>query len=153
MRRLWLAAAIVAIPIATDADWKGDIAKKAIGRAVREGLEDAARDAALGVALDAVVPEVTDYAASRLPTAADYADVASDAADGIEAAMRVAHVADRLDDAADAARALKSPRSWSWSRPVWRPPFLIPRLSRLVQVISQKPRPPGPPWTSGLCCR
>jgi hypothetical protein len=53
MRTTWFAViAVAAAPTVLPGDWKGDIAKRAVGRAVRAGLEEAAKDAALAVALD-----------------------------------------------------------------------------------------------------
>src|SRR5262245_52008866 len=37
-------------------DWKANAVKKTVGRAAREGMENAAKNAAVDVALDAIVP-------------------------------------------------------------------------------------------------
>jgi hypothetical protein len=112
MRTMWFAAiAVAAAPVVVAGDWKADVAKKAVGRAVRAGLEDAAKDAALAAALDvasdAIVQRSPTYVASRFRDIDDYVDIGAAVGDGAEAAMRVADVADTLDDIADAAKAVK----------------------------------------------
>jgi hypothetical protein len=93
-RLIQTAAAVSFIVAAIDAaaDWKGDIARSAVGRVVREGLEEAIEDAAVDRALDAAT-EAGVYVAPRLRHIDDLADVADDVGDGIETAMRVADVA------------------------------------------------------------
>ena len=88
------------------ADWKGDVARRAVGRVVQEALEDAIEDAALGRALDTAT-EATAYAAPKLRQIDEFVVVGGAVSDGVETAMRVADVAERLDDAADVAKTLK----------------------------------------------
>jgi hypothetical protein len=107
---MWLAAVVLgAASLGAAGDWKGDLAKTAVGHAVREGLQDAVQDAALDAAFDAVAPEAVDFAADRLrDRAGDVAFAATTVGDGIETAMRVADVADKLDNVRDAARWQRS---------------------------------------------
>jgi len=88
------------------ADWKGDIARQALGRAVREGLENAIKDAALDAALDAAT-ETATYAAPRLRDIDELATFGAAVGEGVETAMRVADVASTLDDVADVAKTVK----------------------------------------------
>ena len=112
MRRLWFAAlAVAAVQVVHAGNWKGDVAKKAVGRAVRRGLQQAAREAALSAALDAasnvVVRGAATYTTSGLHDLDEYTAVSAAVGDGIESAMRAADVAERLDNVADAARTVK----------------------------------------------
>jgi len=89
------------------ADWKGDVARRAVGRAVREGLENALQDAALDAALDTVTEAVTTYAAPPLREVEKLDTVGAAVADAVESAMRVADVASTLDNVADVAKTVK----------------------------------------------
>ena len=48
-----LIVAAMAVPAVGLPDWKGDLAKKTVGRAAREGIEDALKDEAVDAALSA----------------------------------------------------------------------------------------------------
>jgi len=110
MRHVWLAALAVAIPVSLAADWKGDLAKKAVGRAVghavREGLQDAIADAALDVALDVAVPSALEQS-SQTEVVANSIEVAENVTDAIEVGMQVANVGETLNDVANAARTVQ----------------------------------------------
>src|SRR5215831_13659043 len=106
-------------------------ARKVVGEAVQNGLEDAFRDAALSTTLDAVADHAATEFADRARDNHDYADFPDNtkphdysdvhktgdiqdylemgavAGDGVQAAMRAADVASKLDDVADAAKAVK----------------------------------------------
>ena len=101
-----VAASLVLGASSVAADWKGDVARRAVGRVVQEALEDAIEDAALDRALDTAT-EATAYAAPKLRPIDELVDVGEAVSDGVETAMRVADVAERLDDAADVAKTLK----------------------------------------------
>src|SRR5215813_5462736 len=100
-----MAASLAFAAIDAGADWKGDVARRAIGRVAQEALENAIEDAELDRALDAAT-ESAVYAAPRLRNIDELA-VADDVSDGVETAMRVAAVADALDDVADVAKTVK----------------------------------------------
>lgn len=106
------------------ADWKTNAAKKTVERAAREGMEKAAKNAAVDVALDAVVPgasapdigrtksvqgSVTRPASSdsgrRKP--AEGTTIGSAAGEGLDAAMMAANMAKTIDAATEVADAAK----------------------------------------------
>jgi hypothetical protein len=132
MQTKWsLAALAVATLIVTQANVVGhdlgaQIAKHALGRLAREGIEeaveDAVKDATFDAALNAVVPEVLperelsndvlseqelseDY---ELVNEANREAIGSVARSGVEAAMVVANVASSIDSALDVADAAKA---------------------------------------------
>jgi hypothetical protein len=101
-----VAASLVVSASSAAADWKGNVARRAVGRVVQEALEDAIEDAALDRALD-IATDAAAYATPRLRHIDELADVGDAVSDGVETAMRVADVAETLDDVADVARAVK----------------------------------------------
>lgn len=88
------------------ADWKGDVARQAVGRAVRAGLENAIKDAALDAALETAT-EAATYAAPQLRDIDERVTFSVAVSEGVETAMRVADVASTLDDVADVAKTVK----------------------------------------------
>ena len=107
-RLIETAAAVSFVFAAIDAaaDWKGEVARRAVGLAVREGLENAINDAALDAALETAT-EAATYAAPRLRDVDELVTIGAAVSEGVETAMRVADVADTLDDVADVARTVK----------------------------------------------
>ena len=99
-----LSAVAGACAAVASADWKGDLAAKAVSRAAREGLEHAIKDAALDAGLAAASALTVTAAADRIGEAAPLVPVV---AAGMESAMRVADVASTLDDAIDVAKTVK----------------------------------------------
>ena len=100
------AASLVFGASSAAADWKGDVARQAVGRAVRAGLENAIKDAALDAALDTATEAVT-YAAPQLRDVDERVTFGVTVSEGVETAMRVADVASTLDDVADVAKTVK----------------------------------------------
>jgi len=103
-----LTAAAMAVPVVgLTGDWAGDLAKKAVGRAAREGIEDALKDEALDATFDAAARGAAIYADSARRERYEREDVAETVGAGVEMAMRASDLADALDDAADVAKTLK----------------------------------------------
>src|SRR5262245_37850956 len=117
----WL---LVASHGAALADWKTNAAKKTVGRVAREGMEGAAKNAAVDVALDAVVPggsvpdvsrQKPDQRAAMRPASGDVGRrksaerpaIGSAAGEGLEAAMAAANVASSIDAATEVVDAAK----------------------------------------------
>ena len=88
-------------------DWAGDLAKKAIGSAAREGIEDALKDEALEATLDAAARGAVTYVESARRDRYDRVEIGEAVGTGVEVAMRASDVADKLDDVADVADTLK----------------------------------------------
>ena len=102
-----VAAAAMAVPaVAMTGDWAGDLAKKAVGKAAREGIEHALKEEALDEALDVAGRGVVRYADSVRREDSEREDISEAVGSGVEAAMRAADVADALEDAADVAETL-----------------------------------------------
>ena len=103
-----LTAAVLSVPAsALTGDWAGDLARKAIGGAAREGIEDALKDEALDEALDAAARGAVTYTASALRDRYEREDIGEAVSTGVEVAMRASDVADALDDVADVAKTMK----------------------------------------------
>ena len=102
-----VAAAGIAVPaVAMTGDWAGDLARKAVGKAAREGIEHALKDEALGEALDAAGRRVVTYADSVRRERYEREDIGEAVGTGVEAALRAADMADALEDAGDVAETL-----------------------------------------------
>jgi len=101
-----VAASLVFGASSVAADWKGDVARRAVGRVVQEALEDAIEEAALDRALDTATA-ADAYTAPTLRQIDELVDVNEAVSDGVETAMRVANVAETLDHAADVAKTVK----------------------------------------------
>ena len=101
-----VAASLVFGAISVAADWKRDVARRAVGRVVQEALEEAIEDAALDRALDTATAPAA-YAAPTLRHVDEVVDVGQAVSEGVETALRVADVAETLDAAADVARTVK----------------------------------------------
>ena len=71
-----VAASLVLTASSAAADWKGDVARRAIGRVAQEALEEAIEEAALERALDAAT-EAVAYNAPRLQQIDELVDVTS----------------------------------------------------------------------------
>jgi hypothetical protein len=103
-----LTAAAMAVPVVgLTGDWGEDLAKKAIGRVAREGIEEALKDQALDATLDAATRGAVRYTESELRERYEHEDIAAAVSTGVEVAMRASDVADTLDDVADVADTLK----------------------------------------------
>lgn len=102
-----LTVAVMAVPAVGLPDWKGDIAKKAVGHAAREGIEDALKDEALDATLDAAARGAATYADSRRVERYELAEIGETVSTGVEVAMKASDVAETLDAAADVAKTLK----------------------------------------------
>ena len=103
-----LTAAALAVPaIGLTGDWAGDLAKKAVGRAAREGIEHALKDEALDATLDAAARGVVVYGDAVRRELYEREDIAEAVSTGVEVAMRASDVADTLDDVADVADTVK----------------------------------------------
>jgi hypothetical protein len=108
---MWACAVLTVVAIAVwvagpTADWAGDLARKAVGRAAREGLEAALKDEALDATLDAAGRTVAWAESERLERYEREA-VGEAVTTGVEMAMRASGVADALDDTADVAETLQ----------------------------------------------
>ena len=102
-----LAAAALAVPaVGLTGDWAADLARKAIGNAAREGIEDALRDEALDATLDAAAHGAAMFVESERRERYEREDIGEAVGTGVETAMRAAEVADALEDAADVAETL-----------------------------------------------
>ena len=101
-----LMIAAMAVPAVGLPDWKGDLAKKTVGRAAREGIEDALKDEAVDAALSAAARRTATYVESRRLERGDLVDIGEAVSTGVEVAMKASDVADALDDAADVAKTL-----------------------------------------------
>jgi len=102
-----LTAAALAVPaIGLTGDWAGDLAKKAVGHAAREGIEHALKDEALDRSLDAARGAAV-YAGSELREKYEHEEIAAAVSTGVEVAMKASDVADALDDVADVADTVK----------------------------------------------
>ena len=141
MRTRWrLSALVLAITMAGGQatvlgdNWGAEIAKRALGRAAREGiqeaLEDAVKDATLDAALGTVLPKVLDEVVPEPPPQQELSNdvpfeqelpgghapigdpnlqtIGSIAGAGVEAAMVAADVASAIDTALDVAEAAKA---------------------------------------------
>jgi hypothetical protein len=98
MLMLGLATLIAARAVGSE-DWKSQLAKKTVGQAAQEGIEDAVKDAAFDAAPGQPVRSVGRAVAS--------AGIGSVASAGIESAMTAANVASSMDNALDAAETAK----------------------------------------------
>lgn len=102
-----LTAAVLAVPVVgLTSDWAEDLAKKAVGRVAREGIENALKDEALDATLNAAARGVEVYAESERRERYEHAEVAEVVGTGVEVAMRTADVAEALDAAADVAETV-----------------------------------------------
>jgi len=101
------AAAMATSFVVLTADWAGDLAKKAIGHAAREGVEEALKVETLDAALDAAARGAGAYVESVRRERYERQDVGEAISTGVEAAMQAAEVADALDGAADVAKTLQ----------------------------------------------
>lgn len=102
-----LVAAALAVPaVGLTGDWAGDLAKKAVGRAAREGIGDALKDEALDATLDAAARGAAMYAESERRDRYEHQAIGAAVGNGVEVAMRASDVADTLDNAADVAKTL-----------------------------------------------
>src|SRR5262245_57742389 len=119
----WVLAGVAALALAAShpalADWKTSAAKRTVGRAAREGMEDAAKNVAVDAALGASVAggsalgDLNSGKSDRGPSAGsatqdagrggpgDRRAVGSAAGAGIEAAMTASNVASTIDTAVD----------------------------------------------------
>ena len=99
----WPLATTLAIVISSQAgalaDWKSDLAKRAVGKAAREGIEEAVEDAIADAAFDTAFETVSSNP--------DLRALAPTVGVGIEEAMRIADVASSIDRALDVADAAK----------------------------------------------
>ena len=106
-----LTAALLAVPaIGLTGDWAGDLAKKAVGRAAREGIEHALKDELKDEALDRTLDAARGaavYAGSELREKYEHEEIAAAVSTGVEVAMKASDVADALDDVADVADTVK----------------------------------------------
>ena len=126
----WIVAGFVALALAVShgavlADWKTSAAKRTVGRAAREGMEDAAKNVAVDSALGAAAPggsalgDLNRGKSDRGPAVGsatqdagrggpgDRRAVGSAAGAGIEAAMTASNVATTIDTAVDVADRAK----------------------------------------------
>ena len=101
-----LVMAAMAVPAVGLPDWKGDLAKKAVGRAAREGIEDALEDEAVDAALSAAARRTAAHVERRRFERDELADIGEVVGTGVEVAMKASDVAETLDDAADVAKTL-----------------------------------------------
>ena len=88
------AAAMRMSAVTLTADWAGDLAKKTIGRAAREGVEEALTDEVLDETLDAAARGAAAYVASERRERYEPEDVGEAIGTGVEVAMRASEVAD-----------------------------------------------------------
>lgn len=102
-----LAVGALAVPAIGLADWGEDLAKKAIGRAVRAGLQEALEDQAEDFARAAAAQGAVVLTESARREMYEREQVAAAVSNGVEVAMKAADVADTLDDVADVAKTLK----------------------------------------------
>jgi hypothetical protein len=111
MRGRWLFAAALTVVTGyaiTLGDWKSELAKKAVGRVAREGLEDALGDALRDAAFDAAAGAIDlDRIGRDVRDAARRAELGSTAREAVEVAMTASDVASTIDAALDAAEAAK----------------------------------------------
>lgn len=108
MQRRGVFVVALAILMATQGtglgDWKSHLARKAVGRAARDGMGDAVEHAAKDAAFDAALGAVP-RAGYDVGNAVQRIGVGSTAGAGIESAMTAANVASSMDTALDAAEA------------------------------------------------
>ena len=102
-----LTMAAIAVPAVGLSDWKDDLARKAVGRVAREGIEEALKDEALDAALSATARGTARYVESRRLDPSELVEIADTVGTGVEVAMKASDVADALDDAADVAKTLQ----------------------------------------------
>ncbi len=102
-----LTAAALAVPAVGIADWGADIAKRAIGRAARAGIQEALEDEAEDFARAAAAQGAVVLAESARREMYEREEVAQTVSNGVEVAMKAADVADTLDDVADVAKTVK----------------------------------------------
>jgi hypothetical protein len=128
--RSWVLVGLVALALAASAgaalaDWKTNAAKRTVGRAAKEGMEDAAKNVAVDAALGAAVPggsalgDINRGKSDRGPAIGaatqvaggggpgDRKGVGSAAGEGLEAAMNASNVASSIDTAVDVADRAK----------------------------------------------
>jgi hypothetical protein len=128
--RSWVLAGLVALALpassgAALADWKTDAARRTVGRAARERMKDAAKNAAVDTALGAAVPsgsalgDISRGKSDRGPAIGaatqdagrggpgDRTGVGSAAGEGLEAAMNASNVASSINAAVDVADRAK----------------------------------------------
>ena len=101
-----VAASLVLGASSVAADWKGNVARRAVGRVVQKALEDAIEDAVLDASLDRAT-EAAAYTAVQLRDVNELVIVSATVSEGVETAMRAADVANTLDHVADVARTVK----------------------------------------------
>jgi hypothetical protein len=107
MQRRWMFAAIPAMLVASQmnllGDWKSALARKAVGRAARAGIEEAVEHVVRDATFDAAL-----VAVSRKVEEAEWREeFGSTASEAFEAAMTAADIASALDKASDVADAAK----------------------------------------------
>ena len=102
-----LTAAALAVPAIGLPDWGADLAKKAIGRAARAGIQEALEDEAEDFARAAAAQGAVVLAESARREMYEREHVAATVSNGVEVAMKAADVAETLDDVADVAKTLK----------------------------------------------
>jgi len=102
MKWKWPLATTLALVLSSQAgalgDWKSELAKKAVGKAAREGIEEAVEDA---------ISDNIDTAFATVSSNPDLRALAPTVGVGIEEAMRIADVASSIDRALDVAEAAK----------------------------------------------
>ena len=85
-------------------DWKSDLARAAVGRAARAGIQEAVEDALQDVAFEAAIAAARSNAAYAIR---ENVYVGIEARDAIGAAMNAAEFAENMDTALDIADAAK----------------------------------------------
>ena len=107
VKRIWVFAVVVATLMSSHAnvlgDWKSALARKAVGRAARAGIEEAVEDAVKDAAFEEALVDV----GRQLEEARRRATLDSTAGEAFEAAMTAADIASSLDAAADIAEAAR----------------------------------------------
>jgi hypothetical protein len=96
----------LAVPANALSDWAADLARKAVGAAAREGIEEALEDEAEDWARGAARAAVPYVEAARRELY-EREEVAAAVSTGVEVAMQAAGVADALDDAVDVTKTMK----------------------------------------------
>src|SRR5262245_5452903 len=108
MRMKWLFSALLLTLTAGLAsglgDWKSDLAKAAVGRAARAGIQEAVENAVQDAAFDAAISAARSSAAYAIR---ENIDVGIEAREAIGAAMNAADFAENMDTALDIADAAK----------------------------------------------
>jgi hypothetical protein len=85
-------------------DWKSDLARKAVGRAARAGIQEAVENAVQDTAFDAALAAARSNATYVIR---ENVEVGMAARDAIGAAMNAADFAENIDTALDIAEAAK----------------------------------------------